>query len=82
MFEVTDVKVNGVWLPATSRNAIDGTECARADVPDAEAATGDVIAVRVRGTGYRTPGRQWTVGPIVTEDDVLNLDADVCAPTP
>ena len=82
MFEVTDVKVNGVWQPATGRNAIEGTECARADVPGVEVASGDSLAVRVRGTGYRTQGRQWIVGPVLTEEDVINLDANVCAPTP
>jgi hypothetical protein len=80
MFEVTDVKVNGVWHPATSRNAIDGTECARADVLQVEPAPGDSVALRVRGTGYRTPRRTWVLGPVVTEEDVLNLDADACAP--
>ena len=82
MFEVTDVKVNGFWHPATSRNAIDGTECARADVPGVEVASGDSVDVRVRGTGYRTLGRQWIVGPVLTEEDVLNLDSDACSPTP
>lgn len=80
MFEVTDVKVNGVWHPAASRNAIDGTECARADVPGVEVAPGDSVSIRVRGEGYRTPGGQWTVGPILTEEDIVNLDATACQP--
>jgi len=80
MFEVTDVKVNGVWYPATGRNAIEGTECARADVPGIEVAPGGSVALRVRGEGYRTPGRQWTVGAILTEEDIVSLDANVCQP--
>jgi hypothetical protein len=82
MFEVTDVKVNGVWHPATSRNAVDGTECARADVLGVEVAPGDDILVRVRGNGYRTPARPWTIGPILTEDVIFNLDTDACLPPP
>ena len=80
MFEVNGVKVNGVWHSATSDNAIDGTECARADVPGIEVEAGDLVAVRVRGTGYRTPRHLWTVGPVVTEEDMFNLDAEACLP--
>ncbi|MBK9738801.1 MAG: hypothetical protein IPO93_04680 [Actinobacteria bacterium] len=81
LFEANGVRVDGVWHPATSRNAIDGTECAQVAVLGfTPPATGSTVTVRVRGNGYRTPTSTWIVGPTLTPDDVLSLDEDLCAP--
>jgi hypothetical protein len=81
LFEAGAMRIDGVWHEATSSNAIGGTECARVDVIGLVAPpAGASISVRVRGNGYRTSTRQWTVGEVLTDDDVANLDADACVP--
>jgi hypothetical protein len=70
LFEATKVKVGAQWLTATSRNAQEGTECARVDVPGVSSvAEGDVVEIQVRGRGYVTPLVEWSIDPLVTSTE-------------
>ncbi len=83
LFEANGVRIDGTWYQATSRNAVEGYDCARVDVPGVVApATGESVSLRVRGPRYRTPIGQWTVGAVLTDEDLLNLDPSLCAPVP
>jgi hypothetical protein len=88
LFEVTGVQINHTWFAATSRNAQEGTECARADVVGAPAlAVDSAITLRVRGNGYKTPTQEWLVGPAVPTSQVdqsngaPGLDTATCTVT-
>ena len=72
LFEVKKVKIGSTWLPASSRNAQEGSDCSRVDVPAASGIkAGDVLQVRVRGHGYTTTVGTWNVDPpvIATAED-------------
>ena len=72
LFEVKKVKIGSTWLSASSRNAQEGTDCARVDVPAATGIkAGDVLQVRIRGRGYTTTVGTWSVDPpmIATQED-------------
>ena len=81
LFEATDVKVDDTWIEATSRNAVEGTECARVDVPGWEPPQpGETMTVRVRGRGYTTTAITATIGVTLTEADLESLDTTACLP--
>ena len=89
LFEVSAVQINQKWYAATSRNAEEGTECARADVVGYPALTVDAnISLRVRGQGYKTPRQEWLVGPVVSAIEVNpsngapGLNTTTCTVTP
>jgi hypothetical protein len=81
LFEAATVSIADARLDATSSNVVEGTECARVDVPGwtppPEGATATVV---IRGRGYTTASFTGTVGPVLTADDISNLDTTACRP--
>lgn len=79
LFEVTGVRIDGVWHDAAYGNA--NNDCARVDVPGLAApAPGTTVAIRLRGATFKTPTSQWTVAGPITDDDVQNVDSSTCLP--
>ena len=95
LFEARKVQIGTQWFPATSRNAQEGTECARVDAPAAAGwKSGDAITLRIAGRGYTTAVLAGRVGPLVSADvgdpsipgntlgATSDLDTQACVYTP